>query len=47
MTGTPSGRGYWLVSRNGYIFNEGDADNEGSPAGLISGQTVVGIASSG
>jgi hypothetical protein len=47
MTGTPSGRGYWLVSRNGYIFNEGDADNEGSPAGLISGQIVVGIASSG
>jgi hypothetical protein len=47
MAATPNGEGYWIVDQTGDVFAEGNAKNQGSPAGLITGQQVVSITSSG
>jgi hypothetical protein len=31
MAATPDGKGYWLVARNGEVFDFGNADDFGSP----------------
>ena len=44
IVATPDGRGYWLASSDGGVFNFGDARFYGSAAGRDLGQKVVGIA---
>jgi hypothetical protein len=44
MCGTPTGRGYWLVSSQGRVFNFGDATATGSIPSPP-GSPVVSIAS--
>jgi hypothetical protein len=43
MAATPTGKGYWLVARDGGIFNFGDAIFRGSAVGRSS-QPIVGMA---
>jgi hypothetical protein len=44
MASTPSGRGYWLVARDGGIFAFGDAGFYGSTGGTPLNQPIVGMA---
>jgi hypothetical protein len=46
MAATPSGRGYWLVARDGGIFSFGDAAFRGSTGGRRLNQPIVGMAPS-
>jgi peptidoglycan hydrolase-like protein with peptidoglycan-binding domain len=41
---TPTGRGYWLLARDGGVFSFGDATFQGSTGGLRLNRPVVGIA---
>jgi hypothetical protein len=43
MAVTPSGKGYWLVARDGGVFAFGDAKFKGSLAGMPVGGAFVGI----
>ena len=45
MAGTGSGKGYWLVARDGGIFSFGDAAFFGSTGALRLNQPIVGITS--
>jgi uncharacterized protein YkwD len=45
MASTPSGRGYWLVARDGGIFSFGDARFHGSTGSIRLNQEIVGMAS--
>ena len=40
---TPSGNGYWLVGRDGGVFNFGDAVFLGSSGGMGDEPPVIGI----
>src|SRR3989442_3275983 len=44
MAATPSGRGYWLVARDGGTFNYGDAGFFGSAGGIRLNQPILGMA---
>ena len=44
IAGTPDGRGYWLVGKNGAVYHFGDAANHGSLAGGKASADIVGIA---
>jgi 3D (Asp-Asp-Asp) domain-containing protein len=44
VTATPTGRGYWLVARDGGVFGFGDARYHGSAADLPLISPIVGIA---
>ncbi|HEY8201248.1 MAG TPA: choice-of-anchor D domain-containing protein, partial [Actinomycetota bacterium] len=46
MAATPSGRGYWLVARDGGIFAFGDAQFRGSTGNIVLNQPIVGMAAS-
>ena len=46
MAPTPSGKGYWLVARDGGIFSFGDARFYGSTGSIRLAQPIVGIESS-
>jgi N-acetylmuramoyl-L-alanine amidase len=46
MAATPSGGGYWLVARDGGIFNYGNATFEGSAGSLALSAPVTGMAAS-
>jgi hypothetical protein len=41
MASTPTGRGYWLVRKNGLVYNFGDAKNLGSAPTLESDPVVA------
>jgi hypothetical protein len=43
MAATPSGKGYWLVARDGGIFSFGDATFFGSTGAIRLNQPIVGI----
>ena len=43
MQATPNGGGYWLVARDGGIFNFGDAVFLGSTGGIRLNQPIVGM----
>jgi hypothetical protein len=43
MAVTPSGAGYWLVTRDGGVVPYGDATFFGSPAGRKLGGAVLGL----
>ncbi len=45
MAATPDGKGYWLVAKDGGIFNFGDAAFEGSMGGRAIAAPVIGFAS--
>ncbi|HWE56700.1 MAG TPA: ABC transporter substrate-binding protein, partial [Acidimicrobiales bacterium] len=45
MTPTPDGHGYWLVAKDGGIFNFGDAQFHGSTGNATLAQPIVGMAS--
>ena len=45
MAARPSGRGYWLVARDGGIFSFGDAPFKGSTGGIRLSQPIVGMTS--
>ena len=47
MAATPSGGGYWLVARDGGIFNYGNATFEGSAGSLALSAPVTGMAATG
>jgi hypothetical protein len=40
MSATPSGKGYWLLARDGGIFTFGDAAFFGSLVGRLTGSAV-------
>ena len=44
---TADGQGYWMVARDGGIFNYGDAPFLGSAGGLPLNRPVVGIQAAG
>jgi hypothetical protein len=44
VAASPSGRGYWLVARDGGIFPFGDAGGYGSTGGVRLNRPVVGMA---
>src|SRR5205807_45635 len=44
MASTPTGKGYWLVARDGGIFAYGDAKFFGSTGGTKLNQPIVGMA---
>jgi hypothetical protein len=44
MAATPSGRGYWLVARDGGIFSFGDARFFGSTGNIHLTEPIVGVA---
>jgi hypothetical protein len=44
MAGTPTGKGYWLVAKDGGIFSFGDAAFYGSMGGKPLNQAIVGMA---
>ena len=44
MAPTPDGKGYWLVSSDGGVFNFGDASFYGSTGGLTLNKPVVAMA---
>jgi hypothetical protein len=44
-TGTPTGKGYWMVAGDGGVFTYGDAQFSGSTGGMRLNQPVVGMAS--
>jgi len=46
MASTPTGRGYWLVARDGGIFSFGDARFFGSTGAIKLNQPIVGMTSS-
>ena len=46
MAATPTGKGYWLVARDGGVFAFGDAGYFGSTGGLSLNQPIVAMASS-
>jgi hypothetical protein len=46
MAATPSGRGYWLVARDGGVFSFGDARFFGSVASSPLARPVVAMAAS-
>jgi hypothetical protein len=46
MAPTPSGRGYWLVARDGGIFSFGDAQFHGSTGGVHLNKPIVAMAAS-
>jgi hypothetical protein len=43
MAVTPSGKGYWLVARDGGVFAFGDAKYKGSLGGMFTGSRFVAI----
>ena len=45
MAATPTGKGYWLLARDGGVFGFGDAVFHGSTGNLTLNQPVVGLAS--
>ena len=44
MASTPDGKGYWLVARDGGVFNYGDAPFKGSAGSLVLNAPIVGMA---
>ena len=44
MVRTADGQGYWMVGRDGGIFNYGDAGFYGSAGGLRLNRPIVGMA---
>jgi N-acetylmuramoyl-L-alanine amidase len=44
MASTPDGKGYWLVARDGGVFNYGDAPFWGSAGSLVLNAPIVGMA---
>ena len=47
MTGTPDGKGYWLMASDGGVFTFGDAGFFGSAGALPLNAPVVGATSTG
>ena len=43
MAPTPSGKGYWLVARDGGVFAFGDAPFRGSTGDITLNQPIIGI----